>query len=160
MSSSTTTAPTPAQELAALVAQVSYLSKLGLEMTKHCIDINNAIPRVVLAQVDAAAATNTTAAPAPQSPQFVPGVPRTPAQMEALHPPGTGDQQPWYVVWVGREPGLYATSAEADAQVNGVPGQFRRKKDSLHEAQAFYRLQYNSNAVAKLVEAPVPAAAT
>jgi hypothetical protein len=39
-SSQVTTAPTPEQELAALVSQVAALSKLALDMTKHCIDIN------------------------------------------------------------------------------------------------------------------------
>ncbi|KAJ7433318.1 hypothetical protein B0H11DRAFT_1939648 [Mycena galericulata] len=155
--SNATTAPTPAQELAALVAQVASLSKLALDMTKHCIDISDAIPRVVESQV-----AEAVAALVPSPPQYIRAAAMTPAQVEALHPPGFGDQSTWYVVLVGREPGLYGSSAEADVQVNSVPGQFHRKKDSLREAHAYYRQQYNAGMVEKLVEAPapVPAAST
>ncbi|KAJ6539874.1 hypothetical protein DFH09DRAFT_1323424 [Mycena vulgaris] len=155
-----TTSPTPAQELAALVAKVAALFKLALEMMKLTMDIDDAIPNVVASQVaEAVAATQ------PLVPQFVEGVASTPAQMDAMFPPGFGDHQPWYVVIVGREPGLYGSSVRADAEVNGVPGQFRQKKSSRIEALAFYRNRYNDNAVIKLNEvvvaapAPTPVAA-
>jgi hypothetical protein len=38
--SSQTNAATPSQELVALVLQVAALSKIALDMTRHCIDIN------------------------------------------------------------------------------------------------------------------------
>ncbi|KAJ6614468.1 hypothetical protein B0H10DRAFT_1950603 [Mycena sp. CBHHK59/15] len=59
--SSQTNAATPEQELAALVSQVAALSKIALDMTRHCLDINEKLPRVVRAQVDAAIAEHTPA---------------------------------------------------------------------------------------------------
>ncbi|KAJ7116914.1 hypothetical protein C8R44DRAFT_738784 [Mycena epipterygia] len=142
-----TTATTPVStELAALVAKVDALSKLALDMTKLTIDINTAIPVAVTAQV---------ALVTPPAPAFVHGHPRTPGQMEIAFPAGTGDQQSWYVVTVGREPGLYGSSAEADAQVTGIPGQFRQKKSNRLEALAFYRHRYLDGAVSKINPAPV-----
>ncbi|KAJ6487346.1 hypothetical protein DFH09DRAFT_1105919 [Mycena vulgaris] len=164
-----TTSPTPAQELAALVTKVAALSKLALEMTKLTMDIDGmacptlsfpadfcleAIPTVIASQVAAA-----VAAVQPPAPQFVEGVAYTPTQMDGMFPPGFGDHQAWYVVIVGREPGLYGSSVAADAEVNGVPGQFRQKKSSRIEALAFYRNRYNDNAVIKLNEAVVAAPA-
>ncbi|KAJ6491533.1 hypothetical protein DFH09DRAFT_1104979 [Mycena vulgaris] len=153
MNASTTT-PTPVQELAALVAKVAALSKLALEMTKLTMDIDDAIPHVIASQV--AEAVKAVQSPPPK---FVKGVAYTPAQMDTMFPPGFGDHQAWYVVIVGREPGLYGSSVAADAEVNGVPGQFRQKKASRIEALAFYRNRYNDNAVVKLNEAPVAAPA-
>ncbi|KAJ6552336.1 hypothetical protein DFH09DRAFT_1319375 [Mycena vulgaris] len=53
-----------------------------------------------------------------------------------------GSGETWYVVIRGREPGLYRTSDEANAQTNGVPNQYRHKKTSRREALAFYRENY------------------
>ncbi|KAJ6547987.1 hypothetical protein DFH09DRAFT_1087450 [Mycena vulgaris] len=151
-----TNSPTPAQELAALVAKVAALSKLALDMTKLTMDINDAVPGVIASQVTQAVDVLT-----PTAPQFMHGTARTPDQMDALFPPGVGDHQLWYVVIVGREPGLYNSSVAADAEVNGVPGQFRQKKASRVEALAFYRNRYNDSAVAKISEVIVaPATVT
>ncbi|KAJ7480530.1 hypothetical protein B0H11DRAFT_2233306 [Mycena galericulata] len=142
-----TNTPTPEEELAALVAQVGALSKLALDMTRSCIDISDSIPRIVRAQVDAAIAKIL-----PPGPLFFRSVAPTPAQIEARFPPGTGDNQPWYVVCIGRSPGLYATSQEADDQVNGVPNQSRKKKDSRQEALLYYRSQYEIGEVMQVSE--------
>ncbi|KAJ6528818.1 hypothetical protein B0H19DRAFT_1083162 [Mycena capillaripes] len=147
-SSLTTTAPTPKQELAALIAQVAELSKTALDVTRHCIDLNERIPRVVRAQVDAAIGQLTPA------PAFVQGVAPTPAELEAAFPPGRSDSQAWYVVCVGRQPGMYATFEEADAQVLGVPGQKRRKMTGRGPALAYYRQMYAQNDVMLLREIP------
>ncbi|KAJ6534405.1 hypothetical protein B0H19DRAFT_1272119 [Mycena capillaripes] len=48
-----TTGPTPKQEMGALVAQLAALTRLGLDMTRLCIDINETVPRIVQAQVEA-----------------------------------------------------------------------------------------------------------
>lgn len=131
---------TPAQELAELIATVSSLSKLALDMTRYCIDINGkflppllsnsflttspeAIPRVVDAQVAQALAEATGTRKHGCTPpyvsslilsvaaiEFVPGVPATPARLELAHPVGVGEFQAWYVVVVGREPGLYRSA--------------------------------------------------
>lgn len=53
-------------------------------------------------EVEAAAAAAAAAAPL-----FVRQTPRTPAELEAAFPPGSGEI--WYVVVIGREPGLYHT---------------------------------------------------
>ncbi|KAJ6517578.1 hypothetical protein DFH09DRAFT_1098968 [Mycena vulgaris] len=158
-----TTPPTPAQELAALVAKVAALSKLALDMAKITMEINGTppLPDVSLAhtrpadsvpQVIASQVAEAVDALTPTGPQFMHGTARTPDQMDALFPPGLGDHQHWYVVIVGREPGLYNSSVAADAEVNGVPGQFRQKKASRVEALAFYRNRYNDSAVAKISE--------
>ncbi|KAJ7607987.1 hypothetical protein B0H17DRAFT_1199197 [Mycena rosella] len=144
-----TTSPTPTPELAALVAQVHALSKLALNMTRLTMDISNAIPDVVAAEV-ARAIDDAT----PPGPMFLHGIARTPNQIDALFPLGTGDHQAWYVVVVGREPGLYGSSVETDAQVNGIPNQFRRRKTSRREALDFYRQEYNAGRVDKITEVP------
>ncbi|KAJ6509616.1 hypothetical protein DFH09DRAFT_1100888 [Mycena vulgaris] len=143
-------AANPAEELAALIAHVSALSKLALSMTKHCIEIHDAIPKVVASQVAAALAGTLLMSIAFMSmahiadrlqlapaPQFIEGGAITPANLAATHPPGHGDHQSW---------------TEADAQVNGVPGQFRQKKASRVEALSFYRSKFNTGEVTKLTE--------
>ncbi|KAJ6548366.1 hypothetical protein B0H19DRAFT_1298949 [Mycena capillaripes] len=143
-SSQPTNAATPEQELAALIAQVGALSKIALDMTRHCIEINDQLPRVVRAQVDAALAGLTPA------PAFVQGAAPTPAELEAAFPPGRGDNQTWYVVCIGCRPGLYATPEEADDQVLGIPGQSRRKMSGRGPALAYYRHMYSQNGVMRL----------
>ncbi|KAJ7442102.1 hypothetical protein B0H11DRAFT_2251729 [Mycena galericulata] len=167
-----TNTPTPEEELAALVAQVGALSKLALDMTRSCIDISDSIPRIVRAQVIPPIAKILPPGPLfdsiprivraqvdaaiakilPPGPLFFRSVAPTPAQIEARFPPGTGDNQPWYVVCIGRSPGLYATSQEADDQVNGVPNQSRKKKDSRQEALLYYRSQYEIGEVMQVSE--------
>ncbi|KAJ6538210.1 hypothetical protein DFH09DRAFT_1324076 [Mycena vulgaris] len=156
-----TTAATPDEELAALVAQVAALSKTALDLTKNCIDIHHTIidtiPRVVASQVAAALAA---AAVVPTG-DFVQGVALTPAQLDAQFPPGTGDTQTWHVVCIGREPGLYASAELATDQVRGVPNQLRQKKSSRQEALNFYRYKHQAGQVQKWNEvavAPAPAA--
>ncbi|KAJ7114638.1 hypothetical protein C8R43DRAFT_1138297 [Mycena crocata] len=156
-STAATTAPTPAEELAAVLAQVAVVTKLSVDMTKLCIDLHQKIP--VLVARSAAAAAAPPVAPAVAAPLFIEGVARTPAQLEAAFPPGHGDKLQWYVVCIGREPGLYATSDESERQVNGIPRQFRIRKGSRVEALNFYRERYEEQAVSKINEAP-PAAAT
>ncbi|KAJ7870319.1 hypothetical protein B0H14DRAFT_3440151 [Mycena olivaceomarginata] len=167
MASQVTTAATPEQELAALVSQVAAMSvlavnitqhcvdtddkavsKLALDMTRHCIDLTDKIPRVVRAQVEAAVAEvrpPTT---------FSQGIAPTPAQLEAQFPSGRGDNQAWYVVCIGRQPGLYATADEADAQVLGVPDQYRRKVVGRIPALVYYRQMYDLQRVMRLTEIP------
>ncbi|KAJ6610571.1 hypothetical protein B0H10DRAFT_2224845 [Mycena sp. CBHHK59/15] len=144
-----TTPASPEQELAALVAKVAMLSKMSLDMMSLCIDVQGQILKVVASHVAAVVAVVT-----PPNPEFIQGVARSPTQLDGLFPPGVGDFQAWYVVCVGREPGLYASFAEANAQVLGVPNQFRQKKSSRAEALTFYRLKYGRGEVEKWTEAP------
>ncbi|KAJ7124042.1 hypothetical protein C8R43DRAFT_945014 [Mycena crocata] len=158
-STAATTAPTPAEELAAVLAQVAVMTKLSVDITKMSIDLHQRIPVLVARSAAAAAAAAPPPAPAVAAPLFIEGVARTPAQLEAAFPPGHGDKLPWYVVCIGREPGLYATSDESERQVNGIPRQFRIRKGSRVEALNFYRERYEEQAVSKINEAP-PAPAT
>ncbi|KAJ6631939.1 hypothetical protein B0H10DRAFT_1937677 [Mycena sp. CBHHK59/15] len=173
-----TNASSPQGELEALVAKVAALTAKSVELTQLCVDVQSLVPSVALSKTSIAltslcvqiqteipliiasqvAAAVAEAAPAALAPSFVQGTPRTPTQLEAAHPPGSGDFQTWHVVIRGREPGLYASVEEADAQVLGVPNQFRQKKTSRVEALAFYRLKYTDQKVEKWTDAPAAAA--
>ncbi|KAJ7450108.1 hypothetical protein FB451DRAFT_1186883 [Mycena latifolia] len=126
-----TTTPSPEQELAALVAQLTGLT--------------DTLPGVIASQVAAALAAPTGSS----GTEFVQGTARTPDELEALFPPGVGDYQTWHVVCIGREPGLYPSAEDADDQVKGVPNQFRQKKSGRIEALGFYRYKYGRGEVVK-----------
>ncbi|KAJ7353249.1 hypothetical protein DFH08DRAFT_956320 [Mycena albidolilacea] len=126
---------TLAEELTALRFKVSSLSKLALDLTRLCIEINDDVPHIVKSHVDAAVAK--------AAPKFYHSAAPAPDELEALFPPGYGDSITWYVVCVGRRPSLYASFADADDQVRGVPKQSCKKKDSRQEALLYYRAQYD-----------------
>ncbi|KAJ7808205.1 hypothetical protein B0H14DRAFT_3482605 [Mycena olivaceomarginata] len=145
----TTIAPTSEQEMASLVSKVTAMSKLALDMTRLCIEINDKLPAVVQGQVVAALASV-----APLGPVFHHSAAPLPDEIDAMFPAGYGEHQAWYVVCVGRRPGLYASYADADDQVRGVPKQSRKKKDSLQEALLYYRTQYRQGECERVSEAP------
>ncbi|KAJ7763848.1 hypothetical protein B0H16DRAFT_1718481 [Mycena metata] len=159
-----TTAPnSAAQEMEVLISRLTALSKLGLEMTRHCINVTEAIPRVIRAQVDAQvdaildrAATVNASEPAP-GPTWYSSPAPTPAEMEARYPPGPNDDIAHYVVCIGRAPGLDITSQEAEDQVCGVPDMSRRKKDSRAEGLRYYREQHALGRAMCVSEVPLPA---
>jgi hypothetical protein len=124
-------------ELEALVALVNCFAASSLETTRLAVELQgmsrisphlaltNALaaklPVVLTAEISAttaAAATDAAAAAkreeeeyaaaAAADPIFVRGVAKTPAQLEAAFPEGSGEM--WYVVIRGREPGMYRTS--------------------------------------------------
>ncbi|KAJ7858790.1 hypothetical protein B0H13DRAFT_2571223 [Mycena leptocephala] len=138
-----TTAATPEEELAALLVRVADLSRLSVSITQHCFQLQERIPAVVAAHV---------AALSPGAPEFEVGVAITPKALERRFPPGVGDLATWYVVAVGREPGLFISSDEAEDQVKGVPNFCREKKKSRREALDFYRHKYEHREVMKLTE--------
>ncbi|KAJ6516539.1 hypothetical protein C8R47DRAFT_1205779 [Mycena vitilis] len=148
-----TTAATPDQEMTAMVTELAALSRLALKMTHLCIDLNETIPRVVQAQVDAKVAT-ALAALIPSGPAFYRSAGPTPDELDAQFPPGRGDHQEWHVVCIGRNPGLYASSTEADEQVLGVPKQARKRKDNRQEALLYYRTQHGLGEVMRVSETP------
>ncbi|KAJ6457462.1 hypothetical protein DFH09DRAFT_1349643 [Mycena vulgaris] len=141
------------------------LSRVSLDMTSRCLDVQAQIPAAFAAAAGAGAAATvapaTTVFPAPEainSPVdaqaidqsdliWTRGIAATPEQLEASFPPGVGDDLPWQVVCIGREPGLYASADEANNQITGVPNQFRQKKSTRLEALAFYRHRYNAGKV-------------
>ncbi|KAJ7434603.1 hypothetical protein B0H11DRAFT_2238419 [Mycena galericulata] len=139
-----TNASNAEKDLEALLATVAGLAQMSLAMTKHCVDLQTRLPTVFNAAVKANVATIVPAAPT-----WVELVPRTPAQLEAAHPPGSGDDIAYHVVLSGREPGLYSSVAESDSQVLGVPNSKRLRKGSRLEALAYYRAKYNDQDVHK-----------
>ncbi|KAJ7818922.1 hypothetical protein B0H13DRAFT_2454194 [Mycena leptocephala] len=138
-----TTAPTPEEELAALLARVADLSRLSVSITQHCFQLQERIPAVVAAHL---------AALSPRGPDFEVGVAITPDALERRFPPGVADLATWYVVAVGREPGIFISHDEAEDQVKGVPNFCREKKKSRREALDFYRHKYEHHEVMKLTE--------
>ncbi|KAJ6452168.1 hypothetical protein C8R47DRAFT_1229514 [Mycena vitilis] len=150
-----TTAATSDQDMAAMVSQLAALSKLALKMTALCIDVGERLPHVIQAQVDAKVAAALDAAmPSDPAVEFYRSAGPTPDEIDAQFPQGRGDNQEWHVVCVGRNPGLYATSTEADSQVLGVPHQARKKKDNRQEALLYYRTQHGLGEVMRVSEAP------
>ncbi|KAJ7099161.1 hypothetical protein C8R44DRAFT_747849 [Mycena epipterygia] len=156
-----TAAPTPAQELEALVALVAQLPAASLEATRLSVEVQAKLPTIAAklaasdAQLAAAqlAATSDASAAADTTPLFVRHTPKTPSELQAEFPPGSSEV--WYVVIIGREPGLYRTATEANDQCNGVPNQFKEKRKSRCEALAWYAECYfkpSGDGVQKWVE--------
>ncbi|KAJ7016365.1 hypothetical protein C8F04DRAFT_1202405 [Mycena alexandri] len=156
------------QEMEVLISRLTALSKLGLEVTRHCIDVaahaldSEAIPRAIQAQVDAQVdailegAANASVEPAPGPTWYSTPAPM-PAQMEAHYPPGVNDDIPHYVVCIGRAPGLYTSSQDTEDQVRGVPNMSRRKKDTRAEGLRWYREQHALGKTMCVSEVPPPA---
>ncbi|KAJ7858220.1 hypothetical protein B0H14DRAFT_3447344 [Mycena olivaceomarginata] len=157
--------PTPPQQLEALLTEVLALSKLALDivqrsidlddktvsklaldLTRHSVAINDQIPQVVCSHVDAA---NAVMCPARV---FYQGTAPTPAELDALFPPGQGDNKAYHVVCVGRAPGLYDTSEEANAQVDGVPTASCRRVVGHLSALAYYRQMFDAQRVMTMTQ--------
>ncbi|KAK7022547.1 hypothetical protein R3P38DRAFT_3195942 [Favolaschia claudopus] len=157
---------TPEQELASLVSQLAALSmasldltsqtidgdnktlsKLALTVARTCVDINDRLPRVMNNVVQAAVA----AAIRDSDPLFVITEAPTPDVVETNLLAGN-ENAPYYVVCVGREPGLYLDSSVADNQVRGVPEQDRRKIIGRSAALNHYRTMYEQQKVKRVNE--------
>ncbi|KAK7039794.1 hypothetical protein R3P38DRAFT_2769937 [Favolaschia claudopus] len=128
-------AMTPQQEMASLVSQIAALSMAALDLTSHTIDGDNKVlsklalrvartcveinahdesekfPRVMQNVVNAA----VEAAIPDNDPLFVITQAPTPAEVEKDLLPGN-DNASYYVVCVGRKPGLYLDASIADDQ--------------------------------------------
>ncbi|KAJ7260643.1 hypothetical protein C8J57DRAFT_1471665 [Mycena rebaudengoi] len=152
-------------ELKVLLSRVATLVQMSIDMTRIAADVQHRLPIVLAHHVDDAlqgvpqmvadqvavlvpSATSGTHS----SDLFVRGVPITPAALEALHPPGTGDDVSWHVVLVGREPGMFQSVTASNDCVNGVPHASRRKKDTRVEALTYYRSNYEAQKVEKWME--------
>lgn len=55
-----------------------------------------------------------------------------------------GKKQKYYVVWQGKQPGIYSDWEECKAQVTGVQGAQYKGFDSMAEAEAAIKLPYSS----------------
>ncbi|KAF8143735.1 hypothetical protein K438DRAFT_1783436 [Mycena galopus ATCC 62051] len=78
--------------------------------------------------------------------------PKTPAQVEAQYANLPDGRRDMWVVYVGREPGVYDTNEAADFHVKGCPGQQYRKRTSKREALNFYAEKYALREVQKWVQ--------
>ncbi|KAJ7130020.1 hypothetical protein C8R43DRAFT_1133991 [Mycena crocata] len=163
------------EEMDTLLAMVSDLSHMSLDMARMCIEVQRVVPTIALSKKSlamtslcmdvhdqirhsfdvVAQAAAAAAAPPPPLVEWVRRQALTPEQLEASFPPGISDDSPWHVVCIGREPGIYISSDEAGLNVSGVPKGFRKKKDTRVEALAFYRARFEDHKVEKWRDIPI-----
>ncbi|KAJ7802011.1 hypothetical protein B0H14DRAFT_3488962 [Mycena olivaceomarginata] len=154
--SSSPPASSASEELMAVFATLDELSLRALTltrgarelmrgadaMTRVAQDLQLRLPKALDKQNEDAAADNV----------WVRAVAKTPPTVAAEHAHAPDGHRIWYVVFVGREPGLYTTVEEADAQIKGCPNQQYRRKMSKREALDAYSAKYEAGEVAKWVE--------
>ncbi|KAJ6558710.1 hypothetical protein B0H10DRAFT_1185542 [Mycena sp. CBHHK59/15] len=164
-SSIATTALSPEEELQALVTTVSLLAQRSNSLTKTCLDLQGNVwaefSRHLLLILSCLAKLpgiiDRIARPLPPPPApsdlFVRGVHKTPVEVELENRSGPdGANIAWYVVWIGREPGIYTSVDDANTQVKGCPNQQCRRKTGKHEALQFYTQLYAVQKVEKWTE--------
>ncbi|KAJ7653999.1 hypothetical protein DFH06DRAFT_1133578 [Mycena polygramma] len=137
-----TTAPSAHEELRAVIATVTDLLDKAHALTTCAQDLYDRLPGLVDLINEEAADDNV----------FVRAPAKSPAEVEAEHATESEGSRPWWVVFVGREPGLYTTIEAANLQIKGCPGQEYRRKSSKEEALAFYTLMDSKKLVEKWVE--------
>ncbi|KAJ7637794.1 hypothetical protein B0H17DRAFT_1197422 [Mycena rosella] len=161
VSATTSASTSSSQEMNALITLVARLSAVSLEATRLAVEVQAKLPAVIASEAAAAVAVEAAATTAKATaeavaaanagtasddddpdPVWVRRTPITPAALAARHPDGTGEV--WYVVTIGREPGLYRTPDEANAQCDGVPFQQKEKRKTRREALAWYASRYNA----------------
>ncbi|KAJ7880126.1 hypothetical protein B0H13DRAFT_2345745 [Mycena leptocephala] len=131
--------PTARQELVALLAAADKLAERASSLNRTARKIQDRLPDI-LDKLDAEAAADRV---------FVRGVAKSPATVTAEHADALDGSRTWWVVYVGREPGLYTTVEQANAQTKGCPNQQCRKKTSKSEALLFYQQKWGENEVRK-----------
>ncbi|KAJ6556335.1 hypothetical protein B0H19DRAFT_1071442 [Mycena capillaripes] len=132
----------PREELAALVEIVDKLVLRANALTRMAREVQTKLPNI-LDRLNAEAAADHV---------WVRAVAKDPAVVEAEHASELNGSRGWWVVYVGREPGLYTTVEAANIQINGCPGQQCRRKGSKAEALLFYRQKWDDGEVRKWVE--------
>ncbi|KAJ7720153.1 hypothetical protein B0H14DRAFT_3521025 [Mycena olivaceomarginata] len=116
-----TAAPTP-RELMAVLATVDELVIRAADFQRTAQELQKKLPPMVQSLTEQQAADNT----------WVCAVAKTPTAVATEHSSAPSGSRPWWVVFVGREPGLYSTIEAADAQIKGCPNQqYRRKADKV-----------------------------
>ncbi|KAJ6448771.1 hypothetical protein C8R45DRAFT_1115083 [Mycena sanguinolenta] len=133
---------TLAVELQQKVAVVDELVVCAARLSTIAVDLQEKIPVLCVSLREPEAAASI----------WVPDVPKTPAQVAALHANLSEGSRHLWVVYVGREPGVYTTIEAADQQIKGCPNQQYRRKTSKQEALQFYAEKYAAGAVKKYVE--------
>ncbi|KAJ7233879.1 hypothetical protein B0H12DRAFT_1239235 [Mycena haematopus] len=129
--------------LDALVATVAGLTQMSLALTQGCLDVQTKLPGLMKAAFEAHL---------PDEPSWIEVNARTPAELDAAHPPGPGDDLTYHVVTVGREPGLYL-SVYSGFRLSSA---WRAKLQASQEAHSFggaawYRFKYDHGDVHKML---------
>ncbi|KAJ7789962.1 hypothetical protein B0H14DRAFT_2626574 [Mycena olivaceomarginata] len=138
----TTTALSAHAELMAVMATVDELVVRTMRIQRTAQDLQAQIPRIMNRLAEEEAADNT----------WVRAVAKSPAQVAALNAGTPDGSRHCWVVYVGREPGIYFTVEEANLQIKGCPGQEYRRKGSKSEALASYTQWFQQEKVEKWVE--------
>ncbi|KAJ7896407.1 hypothetical protein B0H14DRAFT_3425775 [Mycena olivaceomarginata] len=146
------TAAAAHDELMAVLATVDQLVVRSMRTTAAAQELQLKLPALVARIEQIEAAQPPADAQEESQVTWVPGVPKTPAHVTAEHAAAPSGSRSWYVVYVGREPGLYTTVEEADFQIKGVPGQQYRRCANKAEALALYTAKHIAGEVDKLVE--------
>ncbi|KAJ7878690.1 hypothetical protein B0H13DRAFT_1892566 [Mycena leptocephala] len=139
MTNIATEPPTACQELVALITAADKLAERASSLNRTARKIQDRLPDI-LDKLDAEAAADRV---------FVCGVAKSPAVVAAEHADAPDGSRTWWVVYVGREPGLYTTVEQANAQTKGCPNQQCRKKTSKSEALVFYQQKWGEDEVPK-----------
>ncbi|KAJ6582409.1 hypothetical protein B0H19DRAFT_1061823 [Mycena capillaripes] len=137
-----TPAPTAIQELRAVIATVDKLATCTAAIARMVENVSNKLPGILTRLAKEAAEDNI----------FVRAVPKTAAQVAVQHAQAPDGPRSWWVVYIGREPGIYPTLEDADLQIKGCPNQQYRRKGSKKEALAYYKLLHEANEVEKMSE--------
>ncbi|KAJ7888671.1 hypothetical protein B0H14DRAFT_2562244 [Mycena olivaceomarginata] len=141
LAAANTAAPSP-RELMAVLATVDELVLRAADFQRTAQELQKKLPAMVQSLTEQQAADNT----------WVRAVAKTPNQVALEHISAPAGSRAWWVVYVGREPGLYSTIEAADAQIKGCPNQQYRRKADKTEALNFYIHKHNEGVVEKWVE--------
>ncbi|KAJ7776680.1 hypothetical protein B0H14DRAFT_3508260 [Mycena olivaceomarginata] len=142
ISAAATGFPHPRIALREAIATVDRLLAAAESLKRDAEELQEQLPHILDHFNEDAAADNI----------WVRTVPRTPEQVEREHEAAPHGSHSWWVVFVGREPGLYTTVEAVDANVRNCPGQQIRQKKSKREAIAYYCEMWDTQKVEKWVE--------
>ncbi|KAJ7301759.1 hypothetical protein DFH08DRAFT_978443 [Mycena albidolilacea] len=139
----------PRRELMVVLANVDHLVVRAQKLTRAA----EQIPAVQILKALPAILNHLNEEEAEGSRYLVRAVAKTPAQVAAEHANVPDGTQQWWIVYVGREPGIYSTLEMATAQTEKCPNQqWRSWKGGKREALDFYHAWYDANEVVKWVE--------
>ncbi|KAF7349659.1 hypothetical protein MSAN_01692400 [Mycena sanguinolenta] len=141
-------------EVMAVLATVDDLVARTTRLSRVATQLQQSLPPLLQRLSDAAEAAEAAAAETPQetSPAWVRDTPKTPAQVATEHADLADGSRILWVVYVGREPGVYTTVESADMQIKGCLNQQYRRKSSKQEALQFYTEKFDAGLVQKWVE--------
>ncbi|KAF8191902.1 hypothetical protein K438DRAFT_1762485 [Mycena galopus ATCC 62051] len=134
-------APLTYREMMAALGAVDELVLHSARLARVAQELQHTLPQL-FARVDAADHGNWVRDDDP----------KTPAQVEAEYAHLPDGRRDMWVVYVGREPGVYDTNEAADFQVKHCPGQQYRKRKSKRDMLDFYAEKYALHEVQKWVE--------